>query len=536
MGKNTLLRQLTGLAPYTGEWTIAQAGHLLRRTTFGPGKAELIQAVEQGLAATVAALVAEQPAPEPPVYYNYDGNPDAPNGSTWVNAHYFSLAEERGPRNNSYRSWLVKQLREDRTITEKMTLFWQNHFGVTYNGDPLARYSYNALLRSQATGNFKTLLQAVTLHPAMLSFLNGNQNSRTSPNENYGRELLELFTVGKGAQIAEGDYTNYTETDVRELARALTGWVNRGLNSTIAGNSPRAEYVANRHDTNPKQLSYHFDNRIIENGDDQEYLTVIDILTGQLQTARHLCRKLYRFFVYYDITEQEEMEIIEPLAQLLYDNDYDVRPVLTTLLSSEHFYDNLNRGPMIKNPLDFALSILRPFGYEHTDQTEVLAQATLNLRLLTQFNNMGMDYFSPPTVSGWEAWYQAPVYTRSWINGSTLQIRTQLVNTFTGNGYLLSGVRFRFQYVEWLEQLENPADINSMIAEITSIFLPKPLEQVQLDALKEFVIPGLPDFEWSDEYGAYLGDPGNEMLYNGIEAKLKILFKAIFNLAEFHLS
>jgi hypothetical protein len=213
-----------------------------------------------------------------------------------------------------------------------------------------------------------------------------------------------------------------------------------------------------------------------------------------------------------------------------------MRPVLATLLSSEHFYDTLNLGPMIKTPIDFALSILRPFGYDHVDQTEVFALATLNLRLLGVLNDMGMDYFSPPTVSGWEAWYQAPTFTRSWINGSTLQVRTQLANQFTGNGFTIAGVRFRFQFVEWIEQLENPADINSMINEITMIFLPQPLVEEQLLALKDFVIPGLPDFEWSDEYGAYLGDPENEMLYNGIDAKLKSLFRAIFNLAEFHLS
>jgi hypothetical protein len=111
-----------------------------------------------------------------------------------------------------------------------------------------------------------------------------------------------------------------------------------------------------------------------------------------------------------------------------------------------------------------------------------------------------------------------------------------LANQFTGNGFTIAGVRFRFQFVEWIEQLENPADINSMINEITMIFLPQPLVEEQLLALKDFVIPGLPDFEWSDEYGAYLGDPENEMLYNGIDAKLKSLFRAIFNLAEFHLS
>lgn len=535
MGTFTNTTLTSGLAPFEGAWDFSTAAHLLRRATFGPSKADILQAVEQGLEASLAALLAPQAAPTPPLYYNYALDPNAGLGESWAGKPYTLLAAERGPRTQSYRSWVIQQLMSDRSIREKMTFFWQNHFGVTYNGDAQERYLYNALLRREATGNFRQLLLEVTLRPAMLVFLNGNQNTANSPNENYGRELLELFTLGKGPQIGEGDYSHYTEQDVREISRALTGWRNRYFNSTVAGQLPEAFFQANRHDTGSKQLSYHFQHQVIENGGDQEYIQVIDIILAQPEVARHLCRKLYRFFVYYDITPQIESEIIEPLATLFRDSGYAIAPVLASLLGSQHFYDQRNRGSMIKSPLEFGLGITRAIGYEHLENVSLEAQYIFPLRLLGQFAIMGLDYHSPPSVAGWEAWYQTPAFNRSWINSSTLQARTRLVNQLLGAGFFAAGTRFQFDLVAWIAQLDNPTDPNALVAEISQLFLPKALEQVQLDALKDILIPGLPDFEWTDEYGLYLVEPNNTMLKNALQNKLSALFNAVLNLAEGHL-
>lgn len=535
MGSVMTKTMVSGLAPYTGEWDLSAAAHLLRRATFGPAKADIQQAISQGMEATIAALLAEQPLPAPPVYYNYALDPNAGQGESWVDLHFTNAATERGPRVQSYRSWVIQQLMQDRSIREKMTFFWQNHFGVTYNGDPGVRYSYNTLLRREATGNFRQLLKEVTIHPAMLVFLNGNQNTANSPNENYGRELLELFTVGKGPQIGEGDYSHYTEADVRALSRALTGWTTRYLNNTSPTQRPEVLFRADRHDTGTKQLSYHFNEQTIENSGDQEYAQVVDVVLAQMQTARYLCRKLYRFFVYYEITPAIEIEIIEPLAALLFESDYQMQPVLEQLLGSQHFYDQRNRGPMIKSPLEFGLAITRGFGYAHLTNASLAAEYTLALRLQGQFNEMGLDYHSPPSVAGWEAWYQAPAFNRSWINSSTLQSRTRQVNQLFGAGFLVAGTRYQFDLVNWIAGLENPTDPNALVAEMAALFLPKPLEQVQLDALKDFLIPGLPDFEWTDEYGLYLVEPNNTMLRNAIQNKLQSLCVALFTLAENHL-
>ncbi len=535
MGSVMTKTMVSGLAPYTGEWDFSAAAHLLRRATFGPAKADIQQAISQGMAATVAALLGEQALPNPPVYYNYALDPNAGLGESWVDWHFTNVGTERGPRTQSYRAWVILQLIQDKSIREKMTFFWQNHFGVTYNGDPGVRYAYNTLLRREATGNFRQLLKEVTIHPAMLVFLNGNQNTADSPNENYGRELLELFTLGKGPQIGAGDYSHYTETDVRELSRALTGWGTRYLANNNPELRPEAFFRANQHDTGTKQLSYHFNEQTIENGGDQEYAQVIDLVLAQAQTARYLCRKLYRFFVYYDITAAIESEIIAPLAELLLESNYELGPVLENLLSSQHFYDQRNRGPMIKSPLEFGLAIVRGIGYDHLTNASLAAEYTLALRLLGQFSEMGLDYHSPPTVAGWEAWYQTPAFNRSWINSSTLQNRTRLVNQQLGAGYLVAGTRYQFDLVNWIAGLDNPTDPNALVAEVAALFLPKPLEQVQLDALKDFLIPGLPDFEWTDEYGLYLVEPNNTMLRNALQNKLQSFLVALFTLAENHL-
>lgn len=525
----------TGLPAYTGEWTFTQAAHLLRRTIFGPKKAEIVAAVDQGLAATVTALLAAQPAPEPPVNHNYPDDPNVAIGESWTTLPSGDAQEILQYRIQSYRSWIFQQALADTTIREKMVLFWQNHFGLTFNGNPITQFQWNALLREHATGDFRQLIKDVTINPAMLQFLNGTQSSANAPNENYGRELLELFTIGKGPQIGEGDYSNYTEDDVRALTRALTGWRVMFLNPVEPGQFPTSVFINNRHDSGDKQLSYHFNDQVITNAGAEEYKSVVDIILAEMETARYMVREFYRYFVYYDISPEEETTVIEPLAQFFFDSDYDIAATLENLFLSEHFYDTLNRGPMIKDPMSYALSNIRSFGYDHVEST-LESDTIFHLRLYFVVQAIGLDYLSPPSVSGWEAWYQAPVFHRSWINASTLQQRTTLVERLTANGFNIGGVRYSFDFIEWISALENPYEPDPLIEEASRLLLPEPLVAEQLAALKDVLIPGLPDFEWTDEYGLYLADPTDMGLRASVENKLKNLFGAIFGLAEYHLS
>ena len=220
---------LLGLNIFEGEWTYETAAHLLRRTTFGPTPDQIKESVELGLEGTLTLLFEELPMPDPPVNYYFEDDPAVPIGEPWLNAIHQKNSNVRRHRFKSLNAWIFKNILEERTsIREKLTLFWHNHFAVSNVGDPTFLYNYFDTLRTNAWGNFKDLVKKVTLDPAMLRFLNGNQNTERAPNENFARELLELYTVGKGPSAGPGDYTTFTELDVVEIAKVLTGWRDQG--------------------------------------------------------------------------------------------------------------------------------------------------------------------------------------------------------------------------------------------------------------------------------------------------------------------
>ena len=226
-------RSLAGIASYTGPWGYAQAAHLLRRCLFGPTRAEINTAASQTLTEVVDRLLTTPAAPAPPLNVSATDT-SVPQGQTWVTEPFNQTFE--GPRRSSLRAWWMGQLLgQGISLTEKMTLFWHNHFVIELGDINDARYGYQycALLRQHALGNIRQLTEEVTVAPAMLRYLNGNQGTANAHNENDGRELLELFTVGKGPLIGPGNYTNYTEADVQAAAKVLTGW--RDNTPPIAG-------------------------------------------------------------------------------------------------------------------------------------------------------------------------------------------------------------------------------------------------------------------------------------------------------------
>ena len=199
-------------------------------------------------------------------------------------------------RQLSLGSWIIERINNEQvSIAEKMCLFWQNHFAATAGPDARATYDYHMLIRQHALGNFKQFVKDMTINPNMLLFLNGATNNVFFPNENYARELLELFTIGKGPQIGPGDYSNYTEDDIFEAAKILTGYYVDGLRSdTLTDVS--AVYNGILHDTSTKTLSYHFGNATITDNGANEYGDLIDIIFQQNECANFICRKLYRYF------------------------------------------------------------------------------------------------------------------------------------------------------------------------------------------------------------------------------------------------
>ncbi len=525
-----------GLEPYSGPWTKTQAAHLLRRTTFGPTLADIRLSETIGLQQTLQTLFVEYPMPAGPLNLVYANDSQVPIGQTWVDKPFSATdAGVLNYRNLSLRAWLYDLLLQDgMSIREKLTLFWHNHFATNEVVEPNFQYHHLNLLRTFAWGNFKELVKRMTVDPLMLRFLNGNQNTRNGKNENYARELLELFTIGKGPLAGPGDYTFYTEKDVSEIARALTGWRDAGYRFTNPTVRPGSFFPASLHGTGTKTLSPRFGNATIPNQNENEYKTVVDLIFREAEVARFICRKLYRWFVYYQISTDTERDVIEPMAQILRDNNYEIKPALLALLSSKHFFDAPNVGPMIKNPVDFTLGLLRQ------TQTAMPTSASLKYNVLTTlFRTVAlqqMEYLNPPDVAGWKAYYQEPAYYRIWINATTLGERMKFSDRFALEGHRYNNFLIRLDPLGLIKKLENPEEADSLIAELAQLLLPQPLTEAQVKDLKEVLIPGLPDYEWTIEYNLHLNRPNDTALKNAVESKLRSLFKAMFSMAEFYLS
>lgn len=522
------------LQPYTGQWTASEAAHLLRRTTFSASYAEIQEAVDLGLEASVVRLLLDNPMPAPPINYYYEDDPHVPVGETWVDAAFENFPGAQAARRNSLRAWTFGRMMNDKwSVREKMTLFWHNHFVVAETQDPRLEYRYINTLRENALGNFRELTKAITIDPSMLIYLNGRQNTNTAPNENYARELLELFTLGKGDLAGPGDYTTFTEDDVVAIAKVLTGWRFRVVN-----NGSKADVVmifnGRLHDDGDKMLSHRFDNAVITNSGDQEYQALIDLIFQRDEPATFIARKLYRWFVYYDIPEIVEAEIIEPLAQIIRDNDYDIKPAMEALLMSEHFYDSEWKGCMIKHPIDFLVGTLNQLEFDKIpdlDENYYFWNAAFRLS-----GAHGMEYYMHPSVAGWKAYYQEPVFYRFWISSVTLPLRTEYTDLLTEGTVRIGRARLTVDVLAIISQLNNPSEPNDLIRELTSWLFPNPISEDQVDYLKEILIPGLPDFEWTVEYNNHLADPNDANLKRAIENKLRALFKAMLKMPEYYLS
>src|ERR1041385_3043966 len=456
-------RTTTGLEPYTGPWGYDQVAHLLRRTMFGAKKSDVANMMSKTLDEVIALLLTDLPAPDPPLNTS-STDPDVAVGVTWVNA---ATTSSNSSGNNSLKSWWIGlMLNQPVSLREKMALFWHNHFVSEATEVKDARFAYkqNTLLRQFAFGNFKELAKQITIDPAMLRYLNGNTNTGTNPNENYARELQELFTIGKGPEIAPGNYTNYTENDVKAAAQVLTGWRDQG--STLS-----SYFTASRHDSSNKQFSADYGNAVIVGltgmDGDNEIDDPFNLIFAQQETAKFICRKLYRWFVYYVIDSAAETNVIVPLANILRNNNYEMKPVLQALFKSAHFFDAVNVGCIIKNPVDLTVGISRQFSIPFPDSSNITTQYTMWKYVRTQAANMQMDLCDPPNVAGWSAYYQLPQYYELWINSDTLPKRNQFSDTLINAGYQQSGFKLIADPIAFVSQVSNPYDPNIIVSEFS---------------------------------------------------------------------
>lgn len=517
------------LAPYMGDWTRQTAVHLLKRTTFGPTLQSIDDSHQKGLEGTLSELFADKPLPSLPINYIADDDPTTPIGESWVGKPLDqSIPNLNTSRNVSLNAWQMGLFNEGGTsIREKLVLFWHNHFVTSDLNFAGLRFNYLDILRRNALGNFRTITEEITVSPSMLIYLNGDKNRRQAPNENYSRELLELFTIGKGDAAGPGDYTNYTEDDVIALAKSLTGW--RVTNEEgIVG----SEFVSNRHDTNDKQLSHRFDNVVIQNGGENEYKTVIDIILRQEETARFICRRLYIWFVGSDIDANIETNIIEPMAALIRENNYEMKPAIEALLRSEHFYDESIRGCMVNHPIDFIFKMINSFEIETPNN--ILTKYRVWTEIYRTLLPLEMIILQHPSVAGWKAFYQGPQFYNVWANSFSLPFRERIITALI-DGVMVGQHQIKIDTLSLVSKFDNALDPTQLIVELTNFIFCFPISANQIDYLKEILIPGLPDFEWSVEYSDYLSNPDDDDKRLAIENKLAALFTAALKMPENYL-
>ena len=523
---------MSTLNPYSGPWNFEKASFILGRTIFGKTQSQIKECVSAGLNATLDKLFEPLPDPDPPIHYRFPDDPQAPIGTTWIDKYYpgNDIMGLHPSRRNSCAVWQVGLLQcSGVSIQEKLVLFWHEHMPINDINRGEAIYRYVQTIRKNAVGNFKTLIEDITIDPSMLVFLNGYQNSKESPNENYGRELLELFTIGRGEATGEGDYTNYTEQDVGEIARALTGWIFRLDEPT---NAFEPFFLPFRHDTGSKQLSHRFDNEVIQNANENEYKKVIEIVLSKEEVARHICRQLHIWFVGSNITDEVEKNIIEPMGKIMFDNNYEIEPALRSLLASEYFLDGTHYGCMITSPFDYLFKIINSMEIPFPD--DLVAKYFYWEAIGGAAAQMEMSIFNVPSVAGWKAFYQAPNFYQFWISSVTLGQRDD-ISTVLINGVDAGQLRLEIDVLNFVTKIDNATEPDDLIDGIASNIFALPISENQKAYLKEILIPGLPDFEWTVEYGEYLADPTDPNKKNAIESKLKVLIGSMIKMPEFHL-
>ncbi len=525
-------RTLAGLQQFAAAWDESTLRHLLRRTLFGFKQEDLNAWKGKSMAEVVQLLISPSPSPLPPVNNYNDANfsdPTVSAGQTWVNAPYDGNAN--GRRNTSLKSWWIGNiLQQTSSVHEKMTLFWHNHFAVEAVDVNDARYMYRYynLLRKYALGNFKELVLEVTKDPAMLRYLNGYQNNKNAPDENYARELQELFTLGKGPLVF------YTEADVRAAARVLTGY-------TVNATTISSAFDPNRHDTGNKQFSTYYQNKVIlgktgANGA-KETEELIDMLFLQEETALYLCRKFYRFFVYYEIDAATEANVILPMANLFRTKNYEVKPVLELLFSSTHFYDPVNVAGMIKSPLDYCVGLCKEFKMQFPDSTDFANQYLMFDYIRTQASNMQQNLADPPSVAGWPAYYQAPQFHELWINSDTLPRRNQFMNILLTSGYTRNGKKIYIDVLTYVNALSNPGNPNLLIRDTVTHLCAIDLTPEVIQFLKGILLSGQStDSYWTDAWTSYKANPTNVVARNMVLSRLNSMFSYLMNLPEYQLS
>ncbi|MBL7795980.1 MAG: DUF1800 family protein [Saprospiraceae bacterium] len=522
---------MASLAPLSGSLGHRRAAHLLRRASYRYTKAKVDQLAGMSADQAVASLLVTPALQIAQPVYDNPGTTGVEN-TTWINPPGQTLPAEDFVLRRYVMGWWVNEALHDPGISHKMAFFLHQHMIVTANTYGNTHFfDYLSLMRWASLGNFKKLATKIVTDNTMLIYLNNHQNTKTNPNENFAREFFELFTIGKGPQIGDGDYTNYTEGDIEQAARVFTGFRarnNRDQSDPETG-IPRGIVQFNQHDTGSKTFSSKFNGTTIAgatnaNGMWTELDNFVNMVFAQPEVSRNFVRRLYRWFVNRNITPEIETDIIEPLATAFRTGNYEIKPIVQQLLQSQHFFDaddsdNADEivGGMIKSPLEMTLQMISFFGLPIPSPTanprghyEQLYSTGIIQRLLMP---AGLPIFFSNDVAGYPGYYQEPEYSRQWFNSSTIIPRykfpKQLLTGRMEHGATpTASIFLQLNIVTWVRNsgfFSDPSDPYALVQELIEYLLPETLDSDRFNYFyNDVFLDNLPAADWTYEWQNYL--------------------------------
>jgi len=351
--------------------------HLLQRAAFGPTPELVTRFTGKDLPVVVDELFKDSNVVQDLLYLEKPDTND--KGEVGPVKTLLLVLKSQKQKDELNLAWLDRMAVANAQLREKMTLFWHNHFATATPFAYLLQVQHNTL-RKHALGNFREMLHEISQDPAMIIWLNNQQNKKNAPNENFAREVMELFTLGEG--------NGYTEQDIKEAARAFTGW--------SVNQKGEFEFNAKQHDDDSKTV---FGKTGNFNGDD-----IVNFLLDKRETAVYVCRKIYRFFVNNEVNEDR----VQELASRFFRNKYDIADLMKTIFNSEWFYSPENFGSIIISPVELLVKFKKICKVEVEDEQMLALQHVL-----------GQTLFSPPNVAGWKG-------GKSWIDSNSLIQRLHL--------------------------------------------------------------------------------------------------------------
>jgi len=570
----------TSLSPRSGNLGVQLAAHLLRRSSFHFTKPHIDALAAMTATAAVNQLFDTAP-PTPYIPRPLDPNTFGNYNGEWIDNGYNKDGGAELKRRRYVTGWWFRNALHDPTATHKLAFFIHTFYTVSYDAggqfQEISRHFYDHLLllnyAAENNMDLKTLAKKMTLDCQMLFYLDGRLNKKVNDpsgckpsNENYSREFLELFTIGRGEQEAPGVYTNYTEADVNAFAKILTGFKtktsSRNDNDIDPDTNIRRGYASpNHHCDDDKIFSNKLGNATITGRSDaagmmQELEDFIDVVFNQAETARNYARKIYRYYVDTEIDANIESAVIQPLANHLTANNFNLVATIKYLLKSEHFYAmcaSAGGGNIVKSPIELLSEAMSFFNTDLPALSGSPTQTELTehfYNFITKFlhtrlgANAGLRLFGPLNVAGYPAYYQEPLRDKNWYNITTKPYRYELGRGLIRGKVSSTTIYTNLDTVAYANYLQDTLGVDvsnadDVVDAMTNYLLPQPLTAERRDIIKNIFLANLSPFNWQCEWKLYRGiDSCNQQADENpdrVRPHLDALVVAVLSSQEFQL-